>query len=53
MPFGCSDGRRQVAAGVRAVTDVLGINAGELGELPCWPCDRDGFDTPNPSTGEE
>jgi hypothetical protein len=22
------------------------------GDLPCWPCYRDGFDVPNPSAGE-
>ena len=22
-------------------------------DLPCWPCYRDGFDTPNPSAGKE
>lgn len=23
------------------------------GELPCWPCYRDGFDGPNPNATEE
>jgi hypothetical protein len=22
-----------------------------LGDLPCWPCYRDGFDEPNPNAG--